>query len=675
MPRRSSPAGVAAPMGIGQDPLMEREAGKEVWLELSPPKRSNPAVRFDYGFPCNLLGRAAALGEVALGPAATAAYMNALGLLAGAEVEEFYRKRWDVWVPLTPAKYGYMIAELYDRMGGGASLAGADAEKVVIGVTRCPFADSMPAAPSLCLLTHSLFGSIAVRNFGYARVVHRSHVAARDRGCEIAVYLKRTPEGESEEGREYAPGSPLFGGDRGGQAGAAQRIALAGRELREKLLGLDTPLDRSRLLAEAGGLFRPAGTVEELHRRIALLGSGELGEACALYLDSHDDPGRSEVAAVHHADPSVAQALRQLLSGDPRERLGEIGKALSEGRPLLAPDVGDGSLALPRDAVQTLSSMGLSSVLVVPLVVETRRLGSLVCVGGSQRRLDARDLLLAVRFAGLVSAAIETAGRHRQLAEALNAREAFTSMAFHELQNALARLKALAQVSVRVLEKGKPEGVSRVERNLEAMSQHVDLLAGLIRDMSDAFSIATTRMDLRRERTNLNSLVASVVERFEGIGGEHSKYRLRVEVPAVQLIGMWDRTRIEQLLTNLLANAVNYSPNGGLVTVRVRRAEPAELETEAGPGGKSSTKREPTMAVVTVRDQGIGIPADQHVSVFSPFCKASNVGESHREGAGLGLYICAGIVEAHGGRIWVDSQVGRGSAFHFSLPLEETALG
>jgi signal transduction histidine kinase len=481
----------------------------------------------------------------------------------------------------------------------------------------------------------------------------------------LAIYIKRVPGADRDEGVEYVVGSLPFGGDRGERTTVGQRVAVVGRELRERLLGLDTPMERTRLLADAAGLFEPVGKMEDLHQRIVALGPGQLGEACALYLQA--DGGRGEVAAVHHADPTVSEALRPLLRVD---ALGEVGRSMGEGGPFLARDLADEALAMPKETVQALAGLGLASALVAPLVVGTRRLGAILCMAGGQRRLEARDLLLAVRFAGLASAAIEAARRHETLKGMVSSSETFTSSAFHELLNGLSRLKSLTQISSRALEAGKPEGVARVERNLEAMCRHLDLMAGLIRDMSDALAISTRGIELHRERTNLNTLIADVVGRFQGVVAEQSNCRLCCELPAAQIIGMWDRTRVEQLLTNLLANAVNYSPGGGLITVSLEETSTAGTECGLGQEGAAPARAGRRMAVVTVRDEGIGVPADQHALVFAPFSKASNAKESH-QGAGLGLFICRGIAEAHGGRVWLDSQVGKGSAFHFSLPLEE----
>jgi signal transduction histidine kinase len=125
-------------------------------------------------------------------------------------------------------------------------------------------------------------------------------------------------------------------------------------------------------------------------------------------------------------------------------------------------------------------------------------------------------------------------------------------------------------------------------------------------------------------------------------------HRLRVVAPEQPLHGWWDRDRLNQVLHNLLSNAIKYAPDGGDILIQV---EARDQE-----------------AWVTIVDQGIGIPPDEVGHLFDRFYRTRAATGSRIEGLGLGLYISKGLVEAHGGRIWVESEVGRGSTFTFALP-------
>jgi signal transduction histidine kinase len=150
-------------------------------------------------------------------------------------------------------------------------------------------------------------------------------------------------------------------------------------------------------------------------------------------------------------------------------------------------------------------------------------------------------------------------------------------------------------------------------------------------------------MELAREPTDLVELLRVVASGVQSLTRVHT---IRLDMPPT-LEGVWDGARLDQVLQNLLTNAVKYSPEGGTIVVRVE-------STAAG-------------ATVSVSDPGLGIPAEELTHVFERFYRAART--RRLEGTGLGLYICKGIIAAHGGRLWVESDgAGLGSTFTFSLP-------
>ena len=127
-----------------------------------------------------------------------------------------------------------------------------------------------------------------------------------------------------------------------------------------------------------------------------------------------------------------------------------------------------------------------------------------------------------------------------------------------------------------------------------------------------------------------------------------SRHRLVTDLPEGTLTALVDAKRIEQVLRNLLDNAIKYSPDGGMIAVQAFRDDAKIL--------------------VAVSDEGIGIPAEEWDRIFERFHRVENEITRRMRGAGLGLAVCRGIVEAHGGRIWAESQMGAGSTFCFTLP-------
>jgi len=234
----------------------------------------------------------------------------------------------------------------------------------------------------------------------------------------------------------------------------------------------------------------------------------------------------------------------------------------------------------------------------------------------------------------------------REAQEAIRLRDDFLSIAAHELKTPLTPLKLHLQALKQHAGSGQPLQPARMDK---ALSQ-VGRLSGLINDLLDVSRIEAGRLELERGSLVLPELVCEVVSDFSPVCPQH---RFACQKPAEPLVILGDRGRLAQVLTNLLENAVKYSPMGGAVRVTIERRG--------------------SEAVIEVADSGIGIPADQQEHLFERFFRARNAPISGFGGLGLGLYICRDIVQRHGGRIWVESELEHGSTFHVALPMQAPA--
>jgi PAS domain S-box-containing protein len=232
----------------------------------------------------------------------------------------------------------------------------------------------------------------------------------------------------------------------------------------------------------------------------------------------------------------------------------------------------------------------------------------------------------------------------REAQEAIRVRDDFLSIASHELKTPLTPLKLHLQVLKQRVASGRPISPQHVEKALAQVAR----LSGLINDLLDTSRIQAGRLELKHEPVSLRELTREVLADLRPVNAEHT---LEYEEPDEALVIEGDRGRLTQVLVNLLENALKYSPTGGSIRVRV--------------------ERDGARALVSVSDAGIGIPPDQKAHLFERFFRARNAPISGFGGLGLGLYICRDIIERHGGRIWVESEVGRGSTFHFTLPVVE----
>ncbi len=238
----------------------------------------------------------------------------------------------------------------------------------------------------------------------------------------------------------------------------------------------------------------------------------------------------------------------------------------------------------------------------------------------------------------------DLAGRFNELAAAVSAQRqslmAFLAGMAHDLRNPLSALR----ISVNAVGPGGATADEpRLRRTLEVLDRQLLRLERMTDDFLDMVKLEAGRLELHFETHDARVLLHEVLALFEGTSPRH---QLRLSVPDEAVPVVCDGLRIEQVVTNLVSNAIKYSPEGG----------PIELTVEV--------QRE---VVLRVRDHGVGIPPDEQEQLFEPFRRGS--GAAGVPGLGLGLFVVRGIVEAHGGRIEVQSAPGRGATFCVILPV------
>jgi signal transduction histidine kinase len=237
-----------------------------------------------------------------------------------------------------------------------------------------------------------------------------------------------------------------------------------------------------------------------------------------------------------------------------------------------------------------------------------------------------------------------------QLREAVRARDEFLAVASHELKTPLTPLKLQVQSLRRQLEHANVSGQrpNRVDQALASLERQATRLTSLVDNLLDMSRMTRGQLHLTLDDVNLSEVVSEVVERFRS---EIAAARCTIELClGADLVGRWDRTRVEQLFTNLLTNALKYASGKPIKVVTERRAGAARL---------------------IVQDWGMGIAPEHRDRIFEPFERA--VSYRNISGFGLGLYIVRQIVDAHRGHIHLESQVGRGSIFIVDLPLRTGA--
>jgi PAS domain S-box-containing protein len=236
------------------------------------------------------------------------------------------------------------------------------------------------------------------------------------------------------------------------------------------------------------------------------------------------------------------------------------------------------------------------------------------------------------------------------LKEAERLKDEFIGIAAHELRNPLAGLRGFTDMLIVQTERGHgPKLADWQAEAIEAIDQSSRRLVELTDDLLDVTRLQAGRLQLHREVRDIVAIARQVCGRQQMAAPDH---QIILEAVPETIFLPLDPLRIEQVLNNVIHNAIKYSPDETTVTVEIRAEETTHKVT------------------ISVTDHGIGIPADQQARIFNRFTRGENVQMAGIPGTGLGLYLCRELVERHGGRIWFHSHEDEGSVFYFTLPMQ-----
>ncbi|RKG65540.1 sensor histidine kinase [Corallococcus sp. CA054B] len=414
-------------------------------------------------------------------------------------------------------------------------------------------------------------------------------------------------------------------------------------------------LDASRLLAEAGALLGTSVDADARLEPLLKLLVPALGEGALLILRTTGAVGDEvlRVAASLHADAGRHALLRDLLTRYPPDPsvpggLPQVFASGAVGRlPILSEEH---VVAIARDAehARLLREVGPHGCLSVPLGARGNVLGALMVLRSDVlRAFGAEEERFLTELAHRTALYLENARLYREAREAVRQRDEFLGIASHELKTPLTPLSLkvqLLQKQVVVLAReGKDVPTDRVADALDVVQRQVRRLSGLVDNLLDVSRITAGRLRLELEELDLASVAAEILYRFSAAAAQAGT-ELGLEAP-VPVVGRWDRLRLEQVVTNLVSNALKYGAGHPVIV---------------------SVEAQGTLARLTVKDHGIGIAPDDLARIFERFERA--VSERHYGGLGLGLYITRQIVEAFGGTVSAVSTPGEGSTFLLELP-------
>lgn len=299
--------------------------------------------------------------------------------------------------------------------------------------------------------------------------------------------------------------------------------------------------------------------------------------------------------------------------------------------------------------------LGIDSMLVVPLATGPRPIGVLQAVNAKKGSFDDQDLRFTTLLGNRLASVIESSfARERERALMQRLREAdrtkseFVSMLAHELSGPMTTIQGFGQS----LSKNWEEvDAAKRAHILDILTKEIERLARLVNDLLDVSRMEAGTLRYDPEPTDLKEMVDSILTVHTSL--KSRQHLVMTDIPESLPPVRADKDRLRQVLLNLLTNATRYSPEGTTVSI--------DAEVMAVSPGESYVK-------VGVHDEGIGIAPDDVDRVFSKFSMLPKPAWA-KKGTGLGLFITKGIIEAHGGYLWVDSEPGQGSHFYFTLPV------
>ena len=403
---------------------------------------------------------------------------------------------------------------------------------------------------------------------------------------------------------------------------------------------------RASFLAEASRVLGTSFDYQMTLSMLSRLAVPAFADYCIVDLVDERADGPHRTVATH-VDPVKEPLLHEIVRfwrNDQPEREYPLARARS-GEPVLIQDVTDEMIqrwSVSDEQARLVAQIRPRSVVAVPVRIGDRILGVLAIYWSeSDRRYGADDLALVEELARRASLAVDNARLFHEAQQATRARDEMLSVVAHDLRNPLNTIVMSASSLLELL----PATPPLLRRNAEILRRAADRMNRLIQDLLEVRRIETARLVVEPREVAVSALVDEAMEMLRPLATAAST-QLTADVPAELPRVLADAGRILQVLSNLVGNAIKFTPAGGSITVSAARAGD-EIR-------------------LAIADTGPGIAADQLPHVFGRFWQANR---GDRRGIGLGLAIAKGIVEAHGGRIWVESQVGSGSRFYFTLPI------
>jgi signal transduction histidine kinase len=402
-----------------------------------------------------------------------------------------------------------------------------------------------------------------------------------------------------------------------------------------------------RYLAEASKILSSSLDYQSTLNTVALLAVPHIADWCAI--DMLDEDGNLQQVAVAHKDPKKVKWAKELRKRQPIDMDAPTGlpEVMRTGKPIMYAEITDELLrkvSKTQKEYKLAKSIGFTSVMIVPLCSRSKPIGAITFVTAeTNRHYNEADMVMAEELATRASVAIENARLYKGSQDAISIRDDFISVASHELKTPITSVKMFAQI----LKKHSQQiGDEKAITYFSKMDKQLNKLTELIYDLLNVSKIQAGKMEFREEVFDFDSAVKEIVDILQQ---SEIRHMIKLEGKTGKKI-KGDEERIGQVINNLVSNAIKYSPKANEVIVEL----------------SADNKN----VYVAVQDFGIGMQKEHLEKIFERFYRVYDTTDKTFPGLGIGLYISSEIVKRHGGKFWVDSSIGEGSTFHFSLPIK-----
>jgi signal transduction histidine kinase len=366
-------------------------------------------------------------------------------------------------------------------------------------------------------------------------------------------------------------------------------------------------------------------------------------------IELFNDKNELELVSIMHSDSEKIQLAHDLRNEFPRDMNDKSGisKVLLTGKSEFYPFIDKKMLkqsAKNERHFQILNEIGFRSVMIIPLKSHEKIMGiiSFVTSQESGRNFSESDLHLGEDLAGRIATTLDNAQLYKKAWELNYKKDEFMSIASHELKTPLTSVKAYLQLVEKTLETGSM-GSSILY--VHKAGNSIEKLNNLIVELLDVSRIESGKMQFNLQNFDFDEMLNEVIESIQNTAPNHKI----IKSGGINRLIEGDKERLEQVVINLLTNAIKYSPDSNKILVKVE------------------TTNEKVM--VTVSDYGIGIPKDKLDKVFDRFYRVETGGQRF-QGLGIGLYISQEIIKRHKGKMWAESEEGKGSSFFFTIPVK-----